>query len=150
MSGNDSNTMLLCHFDGTNGSTTFTDVAAGGPNAPHTITAVGSGAVSVTQSEFGGASLHCSLGNYATITSAADLVLGNGPFTVDFWFYIDLASIEGVPYSLIGNVNGSGGTSTWGIGIHSTTGGPIFVENDNNVLNSVISIKCIAALGLFH
>lgn len=50
--GNDADTVLLMHCDGTNGSTTFTDSSA----SAHTMTARGNGQISTAQSVFGGAS----------------------------------------------------------------------------------------------
>jgi hypothetical protein len=47
-----SNVVLACHFDGTNGSTTFIDEAG------HTVTAVGNAQISTAQSKFGGASVY--------------------------------------------------------------------------------------------
>lgn len=73
----------LLHFDGTNGSTTFTDIGAGG----HTW-AIGAGAsvLDTSQSKFGGSALH--------LTGAGDGLFGDGTinfgindFTIDCWVY---------------------------------------------------------------
>lgn len=80
------NSIILMHFDGVNGSTTFTDVY--GTVAP---TATGTAAISTTQSVFGGASIHCPSGtNYITGTATSTkLNIGTGDFTVEFRNYLD-------------------------------------------------------------
>lgn len=52
--GNDANTILLCHCNGANGSTTLTDASTTGA----TLTAVSPATVSTTQAKFGTASLN--------------------------------------------------------------------------------------------
>lgn len=74
--------VLGLHFDGTNGSTTFTDVL-GKP-----VTASGNAQISTAQSMFGGASgLFDGAGDYLTISSAyASLFdFGTGDFTIEMF-----------------------------------------------------------------
>lgn len=71
---------LLLHFDGANGSTTFTDSSA----APKSVTASGSAAISTAQSEFGGASLGLT-GGFLSVANSADFDTATGDFTVEFW-----------------------------------------------------------------
>jgi hypothetical protein len=80
--GNDANTVLLLHCDGTNGSTTFTDSSPSG----HTMTAVGGATISTALSVFGGASANLPSASTSGITTpdASDLDLGSGDFTIDF------------------------------------------------------------------
>lgn len=77
-----SNVSFLCHCDGTNGSTTFTD---SGPNS-HTITANGDAQISTAQSKFGGASaLFDGNGDYLDCGTPSSFDLGGGDFTIEFW-----------------------------------------------------------------
>lgn len=74
--------VLGLHFDGTNGSTTFTDVL-GKP-----VTASGNAQISTAQSMFGGASgLFDGTGDYLTISSdyASLFDFGTGDFTIEMF-----------------------------------------------------------------
>jgi hypothetical protein len=78
--GIDTNTKLMLHMDGENGSTGFVDETG------KTATNNGNVQISTTQSKFGGAS--CSFdgsGDYLTFADSEDWNFGNGDFTVDFW-----------------------------------------------------------------
>lgn len=75
-------TSLLLHFDGTNGSTTFTDSSG----ASRTITGASSPEISTTQSKFGGSSLAVGPGYvYADDDAAFDF--GSGDFTIELWYF---------------------------------------------------------------
>jgi len=75
------NVSALLHLDGTNGSTTFTDVKG------NTWTARSSTALSTAQSKFGTASLSCpAAGGITTADSAAFSILGVDN-TTEFWGY---------------------------------------------------------------
>ena len=77
---------MLMHFDGTNGSTTFTDTTG-----INTFSAtVGSPVISTAQSKFGGASLFVGSASTASQVATADNALfapGTGAFTVEGWVY---------------------------------------------------------------
>lgn len=78
------NVVSLIHFDGANGSTTFTDQIAG-RTWGRTGTSI---AISTAQSKFGGASLGTAAinSNYLTSdTPASDFTLGTGDFTIEVW-----------------------------------------------------------------
>ena len=75
---------LLLHFDGTNGSTTFTDSS---PNAL-TVTANGNAQISTAQSKFGGASGYFDGSSDLGFTPTDATRFGTGDFTVEFWLYI--------------------------------------------------------------
>lgn len=80
-----SNVVLLGHFDGTNGTTTFTDNSS----AAHTLTS-GSGALLTTANQkWGTASLNASTTNVQYVSSAdsADWDFGSGQFTIETWIY---------------------------------------------------------------
>lgn len=73
--------VLAMHFNGTNGSTAFTDLCG------NTITAYGNTKISTSQSKFGGSSLFVDgTGDYLTGTNS-DLSLGSGDFTIEMWVY---------------------------------------------------------------
>lgn len=78
-----SSVSLLLHFDGANGSTTFTDSSS---NAL-TVTPYGDAAISTAQSKFGGASAYFDQdGDYAVVIPSSPATdFGTGDFTVEFW-----------------------------------------------------------------
>lgn len=78
---------ILCHFDGTNGSTTYTNV----PGAPATLTATGAAtttSISTAQSVFGGASLFTpgTSGRYVSIVLGSPS-FATSDFTIEFRVY---------------------------------------------------------------
>ena len=82
------NTVLLLHGDGTNGSTTIVDSSkvAGSPN---TVTAVGNAQISTAQSKFGGASIAFDgTGDYLTLSSNSAFGFSTADFTWEAWVYI--------------------------------------------------------------
>ena len=75
---------LLLHFDGSNGSTTFTDSSS---NAL-TVTPSGGSQISTSQSKFGGSSGRLNGGaDYLTFSGGDSF--GTGDFCVEFWIYSD-------------------------------------------------------------
>lgn len=74
--------VLLVHFDGTNGSTTFVDSSV----YAQSLGASGVAQLSTAQFKFGTASLNVSSVGYATVAANANLNFGATDFTVDFWF----------------------------------------------------------------
>lgn len=83
---------LLLHFDGENGSTTFTDSSS---NAL-TVTPYGDAAISTAQSKFGGASAYFDQnGDYAVVIPSSPATdFGTGDFTIEFW--VRVTSTTGV------------------------------------------------------
>lgn len=74
------NVIFLAHMDGTNGSTTFTEVTG------RTITAVGNAQLSTSNQKFGTAcGLFDGSGDYITTGHTSDLLLVTGDFTIEFW-----------------------------------------------------------------
>ena len=82
--GIDQYTKLMLHFDGPNGSRTFTDSDL----TPKTVTGHGDAQISTAYSEFGGASLKLdgSSGSYLSAPASPDWNF-SGDFTIDFWWY---------------------------------------------------------------
>ncbi len=93
--GNDSNTVSLLHMNGTDGSTTFTDNAAGGT---HTWTAQGNAQIDTAQSKFGGASgLFDGTGDYVDTPDSDNWNFGSGDFTIDGWVRLNsLAAVNSI------------------------------------------------------
>lgn len=84
----DSNTKVLLHCNGSDGSTTITDDGDTG----HTVTAQGSAALSTDAYRFSTASLKLSgnAADYVSIPDHADFNFGSGRFTIDCWVRLDL------------------------------------------------------------
>jgi hypothetical protein len=85
---NDADTLFLCHANGTNSSTTFTDDVGTNaqPRTPRTITVGGNAKVSTAQSKFGGASaLFDGTSDYLSVPGFSDLAFGTGNFTLEAW-----------------------------------------------------------------
>lgn len=103
MSGNDANTLLLLHCDGTDASTSFPDVS---PSA-RTVTAVGNAQVDTAQSVFGGASaLFDGTGDYLSVPDSSDWAFGSGDFTFDMQArFSSLAATRGLFGQATTNVN---------------------------------------------
>jgi hypothetical protein len=135
------NTVLLLHGDGTNGSTNIVD-SSKVAGSPKTVTAVGNAQISTAQSKpgFGGSSISLPGGNdFLSTPSSADWNFGTGDLTIEAWVYIagnsvtDFDGIRGAnivntwttspvgwAFSLVGNASTTGtglAFDTW------TTGG---------------------------
>jgi len=76
------NVVLLCHFDGTNGATTFTDNSA----AAHSVTGSAGAQLTTAQKQWGTASLDVTTAtSVAASANSADWNFGSGQFTVEAW-----------------------------------------------------------------
>ncbi len=112
----DSYTKSLLHMNGTDGSTTFTDSAAGGT---HTWTAHGNVQIDTAQSKFGGASgLFDGTGDYITTGDHADFAMGSGDFTIDAWARKNGG--DGTQIHVLGKSNSTGGNADFWIRVTST------------------------------
>jgi Concanavalin A-like lectin/glucanases superfamily len=101
-------TKLLLHCDGADGSTTFTDVMG------HTLTPSGNVQIDTAQSKFGGASaLFDGVGDYLSVAYSTDFAFESGDFTVEAWVY---RAATGSRHTIAGN-RPSSGTSGWGFRI---------------------------------
>lgn len=73
---------LLCHFDGTNGSTTIVDSSS----IARTMTATGNAQLTTTGSQFGSACLALDgSGDTVTTPDSVGLDFGSGNFTMECW-----------------------------------------------------------------
>lgn len=96
---------LLLRFNGSNGSTTFTDSSPNGL----TVTAIGSAAISTAQSKWGGSSLNPD-GGRLTIPDHESLDFGVGDFTVECWVRINgYSGNNQCPFAKNGNDDWSAG-----------------------------------------
>lgn len=79
------NVVLLMHMDGTNNSTTFTDVIG------HTATANGTAKISTAQSMAGGSSalFDKTSGCYVSLAASSDWNVGSGDFTIEMYVWVN-------------------------------------------------------------
>ncbi len=78
----DTHTKLLLHFDGSDGSSDFTDVSP----SDHTVTANGNAQIDTAKKRLGTASgLFDGNGDYLSIPDSDDFNFGAGDWTIDFW-----------------------------------------------------------------
>ena len=78
-------TLALLHFDGANNSTVFTDSS---PFNQNVSVVTGTPKISTAMSKFGGSSLYLDGSSSIKIPDNANLNLGTGVFTIEFWFYL--------------------------------------------------------------
>ncbi len=79
----DTNTKLLIHADGAEGSTSFTDSG----NTVHAVNAVGDSKITGFSNIFGDTIYFDGNGDYLSIPDSDDFDFGNGDFTIDGWIY---------------------------------------------------------------
>ena len=121
----------LLHFDGPDGSTTFTDVTS------KIWTPTLSAEIVTAQSKFGGSSGRLTGGSKISTPAHDDFAYGTGDFTWEFW--LRLATLGGNQYALDHSLNG--GTvvynsflryynSTIGVGgpLYTTGGGALLIN----------------------
>jgi len=84
----DPNTLLLCHFDGSNGSTVITDSAG-----RHTLTAVGDAKISTAQAKFG-QSLLLDGNDYVTAPPSTDFNFSTDDFTWEMFVRLDSLAVS--------------------------------------------------------
>lgn len=128
--GNDSFVKALLHFDGANGSTTFTDVNAAG--VANTWAAGTTQQLTTSDFKFGGSSLYANGGIIGISTSAkAALAVGTSDFTIDFWFNNNGGSASGAT-GMAGYGSSTNFPSNWGwsIGRDHLTGTANFQISD--------------------
>ena len=78
-------TLALLHFDGANNSTVFTDSS---PFNQTVSLVTGTPKISTAMSKFSGSSLYLDGSSSIKIPNNANLNLGTGVFTIEFWFYL--------------------------------------------------------------
>lgn len=109
---NDSDTVFLCHFDGTNGSTFFED--DNGVRSQNAVIANGNASISTTQSKFGGSSAYFDgTGDYLEIPYQSQLGINSGNWTIEFWYYHPQTGLDGVYGDSIIGQTSSGANGGW-------------------------------------
>lgn len=107
---------LLMHFDGTDGSTTFTDSS----DAAHTMTAAGNAQLDTAQFKFGTASgLFDGTGDYVSSADSSDWDFAAGNFTVDCW--VRFASVA-TTQTFFGQYDGSTDQRGWALQFEQASG----------------------------
>lgn len=100
---------VLLHFDGADGSTTFTDSNSGG--SAHVWTAFGNAQIDTAEFKFGGASgLFDGTGDYISTPDHADFALGGGDWTIDNWF--NCTEPSGIGAAIAGQQDSAGTLTT--------------------------------------
>ena len=117
--GIDSYTKLLMHFDGINGSASFSDVCG------KSVTVRGNAQISTSQSKFGGASgAFNGSGDYLSVQDSDDWIFSSEDFTIDTWVKAASFSNDDYPSMLTiihGNTEGTAGIRTFVLYIDSIT-----------------------------
>lgn len=130
------NTVLGLHMDGTNTSTTVTDICG------HAMTAFGNAQISTAQSKFGGAScLFDGTGDYVSTPDSVDWAFGSGDFTIEAW--VRPANFSAA-MDIMAQRNSAVLTDLWGFRIAGTTGALQFYANAAST--SIISRTTTATL----
>ena len=110
-----SQTSLALHFDGANGSATYTDSSA---NSLTPSATGGAFSLSTTQSKFGGASVYFPPGVFCSITYASSALFGTGTgdFTAECWCY-RTGNTSGGTYASLFSI---GFAQPWALYLNST------------------------------
>ena len=107
---------LLMHFNGANGSTTFTDNSKNNL----TVTSNNGASISTAQSKFGGASVFFDgTDDYLSSVNNSAFNLSSGDFTVEFWFRTSTLSLPASHAVLVGQMSYT--SAGWGIWQYSST-----------------------------
>lgn len=120
------NVVLLLHGDGTNGSTTITDVTG------KTITANGTATIQTDFPLFGTGALDMTgtTSSYFSTPASADFDFGTGDFCIELAARFD---VHTATTTLIGNYAGSG--SGWTVQYRTDTGGLRFGNGDTSLID---------------
>lgn len=144
----DSQTVFLCHADGSNGSTSFTD------DVGNTITANGNAQVSTAQNKFGGASLLLDgSSDYLTVSDSSSWDFGTGDFTLEMFVYFNSLPTSGNRMALISHYDGvSGQNGDWFWEVYNNTGTYQFRWGSYNGSFTIISknISSISTGSWYH
>lgn len=125
-----SSVVLLCHFEGADASTTFTDQKG------HTITAYGNAQIDTAQYKFGSSSgLFDGTGDYLTLADSADWNFASSDFTVEM--FVRFPAITG-RYGLFGQTVNANNYSEFVVRFDNSTGMRLDVFNGGS---SVVSIS---------
>lgn len=122
-----SNTVLLVHADGTNGSTTFIDSSM----SANTLTAIASAQISTTTPKFGTGAVNIPTNLSAVDTgNATDFNFNDGPFTIDAWVYP--TSLSSAQTAIISQWTSVSGNLGWKFVLSDTTISFIFTSSGSS------------------
>lgn len=134
-------TVLLCHFEGTDGSTTCTDECG------HTFTAGGSASIQVEQYKFGSSSGYFNATNSRFYTpDAPELELGNKDFTIEGWIRL---STQGQTSTIIAKRAASGKLS-WAVQCATTNKIRFFASDDGTTTDEDASGATTVTVDTWH
>lgn len=138
-----SDVLALYHFDGTDGSTTFTD-----STGKNTVYAVGGNAhIENTQSKFGATSLQSDgTGDYVELVDRSEWNFASNDFTVEFWVYSTYTPTAGQNKFLLCRDNVSV-TRGWALAISGDLSGKLAASIFSNN-STAYSITSLAAFPL--
>lgn len=92
----DANTQVLLHFDGTNGDTTTVDGYGSRTSSAISVSLTDNAHISTDQAKFGSTSVELDGTNDAVDPDHANLNIGSGDFTIEFFYYpTDLSTVHG-------------------------------------------------------
>jgi hypothetical protein len=143
------NVSLLMHFDGTNGSTTFTDSSLNG----FSPTVFGNAQISTAQSKFGGASgLFDGTGDYLRYSNNAAFGFGSGDYTVEGWIRQD--NVDDL-FCVFDNRDNVSVPNLAGIGIYTsvtgaTTRNRLILANNSAIIAGTSTTQFNAATNFQH
>lgn len=112
---------LLCHFDGTSGTTTFTDSSSNNKNL--TVVTAGSQIIN-TRKVFGTCSLS---GTGAFSITTTNITFSTSDFTIEFWLYPTANNLI-----IMSNTTGAMALNLWQISLNSS-GNIVFTYNTTNI-----------------
>ena len=120
------NVVLLCHFDGSNGSTQFIDSSSFANTISNQSTSYPA-QISSTQSKFGGGALggaSAVTSYYTNVATSPCFSFGTSDFTIEFWYYWNgtYATTSGTQQALICNTTAAITTNNWYIWFSNTSG----------------------------
>lgn len=114
-------TVLACHFDGVDSSTSFVDEKG------HTLTANGNAQLTTTSPKFGTAcATFDGAGDYIVVPDSPDFEFGSGHLTIEFW----IKTTQTLGYACpLGRDNGAFPAGAWAILLNGNGSGSIQMWN---------------------
>ncbi len=144
----DANTKLLLSMNGTDASTTFTDLSA----APKTVTAFGNAKLTTTLPKFGTAcgNFDGVAGTYISTPDHADWDFSNGSFCVEFFIKTTAAPSGGDINYIMGVAGPAAGNVGWGLGENAAGRITAFQSADGS--SDVVSLLSVSSIndGNYH
>ncbi len=137
------NTVLLCHFDGSDGATTSVDSSTGGVDSPHTLT-LGSGAeLDTSDKKVGTASLLLdgTTGANVLLADSEDWPSGTGDWTIEMW----AKKVNSNQHSYMGQINAAGQDATASVYIQNSETGEITASVNVDDGGSIVVTSTSAA-----